>query len=99
MPRATNENLGAPHALAAVVAKVAVAAADGDGAAAVATGGVELEAGELGALDGVVAGVHAELGCSRVAVAVAVAVGVTIAVATRMAVTIGQAFRSFAGAF
>jgi hypothetical protein len=35
------------HAVAAVVAKVAVAVADGDGAAVVATGGVELETGEL----------------------------------------------------
>jgi hypothetical protein len=56
-------DLRTAHALAAVVAEVAVAGADGDGTAGVATGGVELEAGELAALDGVVAGVHTELGC------------------------------------
>src|SRR4029079_14030245 len=39
--------LRAPHAVPAVVAEVAVAVADGDGAAVVATGGVELEASEL----------------------------------------------------
>jgi hypothetical protein len=35
------------HAVAAVVAQVTVAVADGDGAAVIATGGVELETGEL----------------------------------------------------
>src|SRR5690242_10993195 len=39
--------LGAPHAVAAVVAEVAVAVADRDRAAVVAGWGVELEAGEL----------------------------------------------------
>ncbi len=37
----------ATHALAAVVAEVAVAVPDGDGSAAVAGGGIGLEAGEL----------------------------------------------------
>src|SRR5262245_15198433 len=53
--------LGAAHAVAAVVAEVAVAVADGDGAAVVAGGGVELEAGELLAPHGRAGGVHAQL--------------------------------------
>jgi hypothetical protein len=39
--------LRATHAIAAVVAEVAVAVSYGDRAAVVAAGGVELEAGEL----------------------------------------------------
>ena len=54
--------LGAAHAVAAVVAEVAVAVADGDGAAVVATGGVELEAGELLGADGGAVAVDPELG-------------------------------------
>src|SRR5262245_45254831 len=53
--------LRAAHAVAAVVAEVAVAVADGDGAAVVAAGGVELEAGELVAADVRAVAVDAEL--------------------------------------
>jgi hypothetical protein len=53
--------LGTPHAVAAVVAEVAVAVADGDGAAVVTTGGVELEAGELLAADGGAVAVNPQL--------------------------------------
>lgn len=44
--------LRTPHAISAVVAEIAVAGADGDGAAVVAGGGVELEQRELLALRG-----------------------------------------------
>ena len=82
-------DLRAPHAVAAVVAEVAVAVPHGDGAAVVAAGGVELEAGELLAADGGAVAVDAELGAgpleevgigllSRAGVAVG-AVGVTVA--------------------
>src|SRR5437016_613614 len=50
-----------PHAVPAVVAKVAVAVADGDGAAVVAGGGVELEARELIAAERWIIAVDAEL--------------------------------------
>ena len=65
------------------MAEVAVAAADGDGAAVVATGGVELEAGELGALDGGASAVQPELGRGRVAVAVSVDVAIAVTVTIR----------------
>jgi len=44
--------LRTPHTVPAVVTQVAVAVADGDGAAVVARRGIELEAGELIAADG-----------------------------------------------
>ena len=53
VPPGGRDLLRAPHAVATVVAEVAVAVANGDGAAVVATGGVELEAGELLAAGGV----------------------------------------------
>ena len=47
MPTLCWRSLRTTHAIAAVVAEVAVAVADGDAAAVVAAGGVALEAGEL----------------------------------------------------
>src|SRR5947208_1747862 len=93
LPLNRSLTLRTPHAVAAVVAQVAVAVADGDGAAVVAAWGVELEAGELVAADGRAGAVHAELGAgpleqvgvsflrlSRVAVAVAITIGRAVAV-------------------
>lgn len=72
------------------MAQITVAVSDGDGAAVVAAGGVELEAGELVAADGGAGAAFAELragGAGAVGVrcgvavrAVAVCGGVTVAV-------------------
>ena len=76
--------LRTPHAVAAVVAEVAVAVADGDGAAVVAAGGVELEAGELVAADGGAVAVDAELRAGAFE-----QLGVELFAGGRMAVAIG----------
>ena len=89
--RANSSVLRTPHAVAAVVAEVAVAVADGDGAAVVAAGGVELEAGELVAADG---RGRCRRSCMatparssrRVVCACACAVDVAVACASRVAV-------------
>ena len=75
------------------MAEVAVAAADGDGAAGVATGGVELEAGELSALDGGAVAAGSELGRGGVAVAVSISVSVGVAIAVVVAVAVGELCR------
>lgn len=75
------------------MAQVAVAVADGDGTAVVATGGVELEACKLVATNSGAVAVDAELG-RRGSMAVAIAaVGVTIPAA------VGEGLGSLAGAF
>ena len=57
--------LRTPHAVPAVVAEVAVAVPHGDGAAVIATGGIQLEAGELflaGHGPGILIDVHCRAG-------------------------------------
>ena len=94
------------HAAAAVVAEVAVAVADGDGAAVVAGRGVRLEVGELFAAGGgraavlehhAGAGEELEVDLAAVAVAVRVTVGVAVRVTIGVTVRVAVGFRRSEG--
>ena len=100
------QSSAATHALAAVVAQVAVAVSHGDGSAAVAGGGIRLEAGELLAADlrsivGTGRGVRREqrqlVGCRGLSVAHEVSVGLRGSVAVRWLPTRGGRSRSEQG--